>query len=75
MIQSRACILRSSIGDSQGHAAGVIPHPDVMERMVVEGIDKYLILCSDGVWEFISEQEAVDIVSLFPPEQVGPCAL
>lgn len=59
-----------SIGDSLGHTAGVTAHPDIMERMVVEGIDKYLIMCSDGVWEFISDQEAVDIISRFPAEQV-----
>lgn len=46
------------------------PDPDVKERLLVEGVDEYLIMCSDGVWEFISDQEAVDIVSRFPVEQV-----
>lgn len=64
------CAYCSSIGDSLCHTAGVTAQPDVTERVIVEGIDECLIMCSDGVWEFISDQEAVDIVSRFTVEQV-----
>lgn len=51
-----------SIGDHILKHAGVIAEPDVIEYTVEEN-DKFYILASDGVWEFISSQEAVDIVS------------
>lgn len=28
-----------------------------------QGGDKFIVLASDGVWEFISSQEAIDIVN------------
>lgn len=40
---------------------GVIPEPDVF-RHDLQPEDKFLILASDGVWEFIENQEAVEIV-------------
>jgi len=55
-----------SIGDTVGVEAGVICTPDVTKR-IIEQDWKFLLLCSDGVWEFISSQEAVDIVSRFQP--------
>jgi serine/threonine protein phosphatase PrpC len=51
-----------SIGDYAVKEVGVIPEPDVTERSISAG-DKFMILASDGVWEFISSQEAVDIVN------------
>lgn len=55
-----------SIGDTVGVDAGVISTPDVICR-TIESDWSFLLLCSDGVWEFISSQEAVDIVSRFAP--------
>jgi serine/threonine protein phosphatase PrpC len=43
-------------------SVGVIPNPDVWERDI-ESDDAFIILASDGVWEFIENQEAVDIVA------------
>ncbi len=51
-----------SIGDYAVKAVGVIPEPDVSEADITEH-HKFMILASDGVWEFISSQEAVDIVA------------
>ena len=42
-------------------AVGVIPEPEV-KTFEVEPQDRFIIMASDGVWEFISSQEAVDIV-------------
>jgi|Transcript_25625 serine/threonine protein phosphatase PrpC len=36
--------------------------------------DKFILLCSDGVWEFISSQVAVNEVSAFPPEESDKAA-
>jgi len=41
--------------------AGLIATPDVQQRELTDG-DSFLILASDGVWEFIEPQAAVDIV-------------
>jgi protein phosphatase 2C family protein 2/3 len=50
-----------SIGDYAVKAVGVIPTPEVT-KYTFQSEDKFTILASDGVWEFISSQEAVDIV-------------
>jgi serine/threonine protein phosphatase PrpC len=51
-----------SIGDYAVKDVGVIPEPDVQRHDVTEN-HKFMILASDGVWEFISSQEAVEIVA------------
>jgi serine/threonine protein phosphatase PrpC len=51
-----------SIGDFAVKSVGVIPEPDVVKYEVTEK-DKFMILASDGVWEFITSQEAIDIVN------------
>ena len=51
-----------SIGDHAVKSVGVIADPEVLE-FDVDPADQFMIMASDGVWEFISSQEAVDIVS------------
>jgi protein phosphatase 2C family protein 2/3 len=51
-----------SIGDHIVKGVGVIAEPEVLEYTLQES-DQFYILASDGVWEFMSSQEAVDIVS------------
>lgn len=50
-----------AIGDVLAHQVGVASEP---EHSTVEltDQDQFMILASDGVWEFISSKEAVDIV-------------
>lgn len=53
------------LGDLLGHAdAGVSCEPEVSERQITEN-DQILLLCSDGVWEFIKAEEAMAIVKPF----------
>jgi len=53
------------LGDLLGHAdAGVSCVPEILEMTISED-DHILFVCSDGVWEFITPQEASDIVSAF----------
>ncbi|EPT28569.1 PP2C, putative [Toxoplasma gondii ME49] len=59
-----------AIGDTIATQAGVIPDPEVREYEILEGRDEFLLICSDGVWEFISSQEAVDMVSTFGRDNV-----
>jgi len=63
-----------ALGDLMGHTdAGISAEPTVKcHDLVAE--DKTIILCSDGVWEFITDPEAVNIVAAFPRDQVMACA-
>ncbi len=53
-----------SIGDYAVKDVGVIAEPEV-KKFKISSDDRFVILASDGVWEFISSQEAVDIVGGF----------
>ena len=50
-----------SIGDFAVKDVGVISTP-VITNHILEERDEFLIVASDGVWEFITSQQAVDIV-------------
>jgi serine/threonine protein phosphatase PrpC len=51
-----------SLGDHAVKPVGVIAEPVVSHHKLREE-DDFLIIATDGVWEFLSSQEAVDIVS------------
>lgn len=55
-----------SIGDMVGTMAGVVCAPSV-QTLRIEPDCQFVLLCSDGVWEFIKSQEAVDLVGQYPP--------
>ncbi|CAD7957956.1 unnamed protein product [Amoebophrya sp. A25] len=55
-----------SIGDLVGASAGVTAEPE-LSTVQLTPAHQFFLLCSDGVWEFISNQEAVDIVSAYSP--------
>jgi serine/threonine protein phosphatase PrpC len=50
-----------SFGDLAAESVGVNAVPEITETFLGTGA-RFLIFASDGVWEFISSQEAVDIV-------------
>ncbi|CAM9872823.1 unnamed protein product [Pylaiella littoralis] len=50
-----------SIGDHAVKDVGVIATPEIKVRSVTDS-DAFLVLASDGVWEFMANQEVVDIV-------------
>ena len=47
-----------AVGDLDSSILGVIATPEVIEH-AVQPDDRYLIMASDGVWEFLSNEEAV----------------
>lgn len=47
-----------SIGDKVAHTVGVTSEPEI-RCSAVKPEDRFIILASDGLWEFISSQEAV----------------
>lgn len=51
-----------SLGDTVAHSAGVISDPECFERVLTPN-DKFLVIASDGLWEFMSNEEVVGIVS------------
>jgi len=53
-----------SIGDHAVKAIGVIADPVVTTHNLIESVE-FLIIGTDGVWEFISSSEAVLLVSSF----------
>ena len=53
-----------SFGDEVAHTVGVIVNPEIDEYQLLNE-DKFIILASDGIWEFISSEEVVNIVKDF----------
>ena len=53
-----------SFGDRVAATVGVMSEPEIKEFKFEEG-DKFMIIASDGIWEFISSQECVDIIKDF----------
>lgn len=51
-----------ALGDGIAHSVGVSNKPDISEVMLTSD-DQFFILASDGIWEFIESQEAVEIVA------------
>ena len=50
-----------SLGDLDADPVGVIPTPEVSFRPVQMGRDKFVVLASDGLFEFISNETVVEV--------------
>ena len=59
-----------ALGDTTANAFGMIPTPEVVTHKI-QPEDRFLILASDGVWEFIGANEAVEIVDAFISQGKG----
>lgn len=57
-----------SLGDVVAHSAGVISEPEFTEYELDEKTDKFLVVATDGLWEFVDNQETVEMVDA----QAGP---
>ena len=53
-----------SIGDLEGKNFGVIAEPGIIEYNIDDN-SKYIVLCSDGVWEFLSNERVKETGKLF----------
>ena len=53
-----------SLGDMQGKTCGVIPIPQIVEYELND-TSRYMVICSDGVWEFISNDQVKNIGNPF----------
>lgn len=57
-----------SFGDVVAQGVGVTAEPEVKEYKIQEN-DEFLLICTDGVWEFLSNEQAVTIVAEHGREQ------
>ena len=49
-----------SIGDLKGKGCGLISEPEIIEyKLNIKS--KYMIICSDGVWEFLKNEDVMNI--------------
>ena len=53
-----------SFGDRMAATVGVISEPEIKEY-IFNPNDKFMIIASDGIWEFISSQECINIIKEF----------
>lgn len=51
-----------SLGDSVAHTAGVSSEPEFAERELDPATDKFIVVATDGLWEFVSNRETVEMV-------------
>lgn len=62
-----------AFGDVLTSSLGVISTPDLYHRKI-EPNDEFLLICSDGVWEVVSAEDAVALIWGFKQEQVAQAA-
>ncbi|GAX10411.1 hypothetical protein FisN_21Lh106 [Fistulifera solaris] len=55
-----------SLGDVVAHSAGVISDPEFTEFELNPETDKFLVVATDGLWEFVDNQETVEFVDSQP---------
>ena len=55
-----ALAMSRSIGDSDGKNLGVIAEPGIIEYTISRNT-KYVVLCSDGVWEFLTNEHVKNL--------------
>ena len=53
-----------SLGDFQAKQCGVIAIPQIL-LFTLNKNSKYIVICSDGVWEFISNEQVRDLGNVF----------
>lgn len=53
-----------SLGDNLAHTVGVSAEPEI-QKFEFNGTEKFILLASDGIWEFIDSDESVRIIKDF----------
>lgn len=51
-----------AIGDQVASSVGVIAEPEIIEHKLTS-IDRFIIIGSDGIWEFLTNQDCVNMVA------------
>ena len=55
------CAFTRSIGDQAGKPLGITAEPEISSRRLLPE-DKFIIIASDGVWQFLSNEAVVQLV-------------
>jgi serine/threonine protein phosphatase PrpC len=58
------CAFTRSIGDSVAEGIGVTAEPELLRKELTEE-DQFVVLASDGVWEFLTNQSVADMILKF----------
>ena len=61
-----------SLGDTIGHKIGVSGEPDV-KIIDLDSKHKFLVICSDGVTEFMSSKDIAEVILKFPNDLQKAC--
>jgi len=56
--------MSKSIGDFIAKKVGVINKPEIL-YIIINDNDKFMILASDDLWEFISNEDVRDIINKY----------
>ena len=59
------CAFTRSLGDAVAEEIGVFAEPEVLVWQLTNK-DKFVVIASDGVFEFLTSQNVVDIIAQFP---------
>ena len=57
-----------SLGDVVAHSAGVVSDPEFTEFELDPKNDKFIVVATDGLWEFVDNHETIEMVE----GQAGP---
>ena len=57
-----------SIGDFIASSVGVIPNPEIIEYSLNKS-SEYMIIASDGIWQFMSNEKVMSIANKFYPKK------
>ncbi|CAK66616.1 unnamed protein product (macronuclear) [Paramecium tetraurelia] len=62
-----------SFGDKVAASCGVICEPEILAYKMQEG-DLFMVLASDGVWEFLSNEQVIDMIYPYYAQDEGNAA-
>ena len=60
-----------SLGDKTAHNIGVIVEPEI-KKFIYDGSEKFIVIASDGLWEYIKSEQCINIVKKFYEEEKEP---
>jgi serine/threonine protein phosphatase PrpC/serine/threonine protein kinase len=63
-LEKPGCAFSRSIGDAVGKSVGVTAEPEILE-WTISADDRYAVIASDGVFEFITSQGVIDMINKY----------
>ncbi len=64
-LEKPGCAFSRSIGDAVAKEVGVTAEPEILEWQITPK-DRFAVVASDGVFEFITSQNVVDMIAKYP---------